>query len=214
MSFDPLAPHYRWLESLIAGRLLQQARTRWIHHLPQPQKILLAGEGPGRFLEIIASLWPNARFYVIDASSAMLNQARNAWLHHQTSEARVHWIHAALPLSMPPIENCDLIATHFFLDCFPPDTLEKTIHRLGQAASKTASWLISDFHIPPSGWRRTRSRLLLNLMYPAFQFLTQLPANHLANPAPYLHQSGFKLHKQQLSNHQLIRSEWWQRPSP
>jgi ubiquinone/menaquinone biosynthesis C-methylase UbiE len=211
MSFDPLAPHYRWLEKLLAGTLLQQARTRWIHHLPHPKKVLLAGEGPGRFLEIIAPLWPKARFYVIDASAAMLSQARKTWLHTQPSEHRVQWIHASLPLASPPTQNCDLITTHFFLDCFTPDLLQKTIQCLSQAASNNASWLISDFNLPASGWRRARSKLLLNLMYPAFQLLTRLPANHLANPNPYLAQAGFSLHNQSLSNHQLIRSEWWRR---
>lgn len=214
MSFDPLAPHYRWLEKILAGPLLQQARTRWIHHLPPPNKVLLAGEGPGRFLEIIAPLWPTTRFCVIDASAAMLSQARNTWLHTQPSEDRVEWIHASLPLTSPPTRDCDLITTHFFLDCFTPNLLKNTIHCLSQAASNTASWLISDFNVPPSGWRRTRSKLLLNLMYPTFQFLTRLPANRLANPNPYLAQAGFSLLNHSLSNHQLIRSEWWCRSSP
>jgi ubiquinone/menaquinone biosynthesis C-methylase UbiE len=211
MSFDPLAPHYRWLEKLIAGPLLQEARTRWIQHLPQPKKVLLAGEGPGRFLEIIATLWPHTHFCVIDASTAMLTQARNAWLRSQPSEDRVQWIHASFPQCTPPTRDCDLITTHFFLDCFTPRLLEETILCLGQAASQNASWLISDFHIPISGWRKSRSRLLLSLMYPTFKFLTRLPASQLVNPNPYLHQTGFTLRAQQLSNQQLIRSEWWQR---
>src|SRR5947207_3033135 len=50
MSFDLLAPHYRWMEFLLAGEKLHRGRTAFLDLIPPPEKILLAGEGHGRCL--------------------------------------------------------------------------------------------------------------------------------------------------------------------
>lgn len=37
MSFDRIAPHYRWLEAILAGNVLQRARTAWLAATPPPR---------------------------------------------------------------------------------------------------------------------------------------------------------------------------------
>ena len=53
MSFDLLAPHYRWMEWVLAGEKLQRCRTAWLEVLPAPARVLILGEGNGRFLEAL-----------------------------------------------------------------------------------------------------------------------------------------------------------------
>ena len=48
----------------------------------------------------------------------------------------------------PPVERYDLIATQFFLDCFPREQLGAVIEALQTALRPGASWLVSDFQIP------------------------------------------------------------------
>ncbi len=50
MSFDLVAPHYCWLETVGFGSVLQKARARWIETVPQPKRVLTIGEGTGHFV--------------------------------------------------------------------------------------------------------------------------------------------------------------------
>ena len=52
MSYDTLAPYYRWLEGFTFGGVLQRARCaglRWWKG-ESPRRVLLLGDGDGRFL--------------------------------------------------------------------------------------------------------------------------------------------------------------------
>src|ERR1041385_77794 len=53
MSFDALAPHYLWMEWLLAGRKLQRCRTAFLDEARAARDILLLGEGNGRFLQAL-----------------------------------------------------------------------------------------------------------------------------------------------------------------
>ena len=48
MNFDTLAPHYRWMEWILAGNKLQKARTRWLREIAGARRVLLVGEGSAR----------------------------------------------------------------------------------------------------------------------------------------------------------------------
>jgi hypothetical protein len=84
----------------------------------------------------------------------------------------------------PPAREFDLVASHFFLDCFPPEQLERLVGRLAGAAKPEARWLLSDFCEPPVGLGKWRARLVLEAMYLFFGW-THRPAcgpTHLAGP--------------------------------
>ena len=74
MSFDLLAPHYRWLETIVFGNALQKARTCWISNIPRPKRTLLLGAGNGRFLCELLQVHPDVD--CLDASERMLQLAR------------------------------------------------------------------------------------------------------------------------------------------
>src|SRR5882762_1835947 len=48
--FDRLAPHYYWMECVLAGRTLQRCRTAFLEQTRDATAALLIGEGNGRFL--------------------------------------------------------------------------------------------------------------------------------------------------------------------
>jgi hypothetical protein len=50
MSFDTLAPYYRALELVLAGKVMQQCRTAYLDQTTGVKRALLLGEGPGRYL--------------------------------------------------------------------------------------------------------------------------------------------------------------------
>lgn len=211
MSFDRLAPHYRWMEAILAGPLLQRCRTHFLTELkPIPQNILCCGEGPGRFLTACRQQFPDATITCVDSSARMLAIAKDQLLKVGPTNGNTEFIHENL-LKVVPRTGFDLIATHFFLDCFSPDQLAHLIPRLSAISTPTAQWLITDFQVAPSGWQRLRSQWLLRGMYRFFRAMTDLPAKKLTDPSPLLEISGWKLRRRQEFNHRFIRSDWWGR---
>src|SRR5687768_17611729 len=144
--FDRLAPFYRVMEAISAGDKLQRCRMALLDEIPPPAKILLAGEGHGRFLPECVRRFPGAQIVVVDSSERMLEIARS-----KVDSKRVEFVRAELPDWNTSHCGFDLIVTNFFLDCFPPAELARVIARLGELAAEEADWLVADFEIAPAG---------------------------------------------------------------
>jgi hypothetical protein len=211
MSFDGLAPFYRTMEILCAGRKLQRCRTAWLPEIPAPRSILLAGEGHGRSLEACLRQFPQAKIVAVDASAGMLEQARAGIGRANLNCSRVEFVQADLLTWNPPSEAFDLIVTHFFLDCFPEDQLAVVVSRLAAGARPDAHWLLADFQVAPSGAARWRSRCILAMLYAFFRLVTGLPASRLVCPEAALERAGFRRHRRREMEWRLLTSEWWQR---
>jgi ubiquinone/menaquinone biosynthesis C-methylase UbiE len=205
MSFDRLAPHYRWLERVLAGDVLQKARVAHLAALDEAQNILLVGEGPGRFLAALREHRPEVPITVMDSSPQMLAEARKVATGPTIFES------CDLADTALPTAHWGAVVSHCFLDCFAPPTLERVVANLAQAATPKADWLITDFAMPSTGWRRTRARIAHHLMYRAFRIAANLEAQRWTDPSPLLRAQGFELHRRTLSNHGLIRADHWRR---
>ncbi|HYD85203.1 MAG TPA: class I SAM-dependent methyltransferase, partial [Opitutus sp.] len=142
MSFDVLAPHYTWLERLLAGPRLQRARVAHLDALADCKHLLIAGVGHGHFLRTAAVRFPHLEILSVDASARMLAHAQ---LHTRSvpNPGRLQFEQATFPRFQPPLASFDAIATPFFLDCFPPDELATVIASLATAARPRARWLVS-----------------------------------------------------------------------
>ncbi len=211
MSFDLLAAHYGWMETVMAGGVMQRARVAHLDRLKGRQKILILGEGPGRFLAAALPALPEARFTCVDASAAMIAAARRR-LGPAASSDRIRWIHAELPGWLPaPEAGFDAVVTDCFLDCFPPDQLRVVIDGVAEACAPDATWLIADFGIPEDGWRRWRAQAIHALMYAFFRVVTCLPARRWTDPADYLSAVGFRCAARRDFEHGLVQSHCWER---
>lgn len=210
MSFDTLAPVYRWMEILAAGSKLQRCREAFLAEVPVPRQILIAGEGHGRSLVACRQQFPEAHLTCLDSSPVMLSQARRNLLRHGMTEEAVEFIHVDILNWSPPSGRYDLLITHFFLDCFRADQLEALVPLLASAAAPDASWLIADFQVAGSGWRRIRSRIILWMLYRFFHVTTQLSAHELTPADPFLKAAGFQQHRRSVFEWGLLKSEWWQ----
>ncbi len=74
--FDWLAPHYAWVEAVTFGGLLQWCRTALLPDLADARRVLVLGEGDGRFLAAFLASNRAAKVDVVDSSAAMLALAR------------------------------------------------------------------------------------------------------------------------------------------
>lgn len=206
MSFDRLAPFYRVMEFLAAGGKLQRCRTAFLDEIPVMRRLLLVGEGHGKFLPKCVRRFPEAEIVVVDLSQRMLEISRA-----QVSSDRVTFIHADFLEWDAPHGKFDLIVTNFFLDCFPPEELAAVVEKLGQLAAPDADWLLADFQIADAGLARWRSRVILALLYRFFRIVTGLRASALVPPDDALGRAGFTLHRQVIREWGLLKSEWWRR---
>lgn len=210
MSFDVLAPHYRWMELVSAGEKLQCCRTAHLARVPAVDRILILGEGNGRFLVECRRRFPRASITVVDASTRMIELARRRLSRHDVKLDGIDFICADALTWMPPAQTFDLIVTHFFLDCFRADQLEFLIPKLAGAAVPNAYWLLADFQAAAVGWRRQRSRVILWLMYRFFVAVTRLSARTLTAPDNLLERQGFQLRAREIYDWELLHSDWWQ----
>jgi cyclopropane fatty-acyl-phospholipid synthase-like methyltransferase len=208
MNFDRLAPYYDWMEAITAGGRLQRARTCWLDRLSGRERVLSVGEGHGRFSQAYAARYPEARLTVLEASGRMLAKARRRL---GSDASRVNW-HQGDVLRWDPGVNFDALVTCFFLDCFPPDTLERVVGRLASMASSEALWLVVDFAVPSRGAARGRALLVHWLMYSFFRHAVGLPARRLTPPDGLLRKHGFRLVARREFEWGLIRADLWHRP--
>jgi len=191
MSFDLLAPHYRWMEALCAAGQLQRCRTALLAELAAPQRVLVYGEGNGRFLVELLRRFPAAQMTVVEASAVMIDLARARLRRAGLAHSHVEFIHADALTWQPPVSAYDLIVTCFFLDCFREDQLQQLVPTIASAAAGGAQWLHADFQIAPAGLRRVCSRVIVGILYAFFRRVTRLPAHELVDVAPYLSAAGF-----------------------
>ena len=211
MSFDSIAPHYRWMECILAGEKLQRCRTRFLDEIPAPRNILFLGEGHGRCLAECCSRFPDASLTCVDASAKMLQLARRRMARVGLGERKVEFVHADILKWRPRDQSFDLIVTNFFLDCFRADQLERIVSLVSAVTTIEANWLIADFQTPASGLKRLRAQLIIWTMYVFFRVTTQIPAKRLAVPDTLLECAGFTRHRRIETEWGLLRSDWWRR---
>lgn len=209
MSFDRLAPHYRWMERLLAGSKLQRCRTAFLAEARDAERVLLVGEGPGRFLEAFLQVNKIAKVTCLDASAAMIAQAQKRL--DAVTLTRVEWIHGDALTWEPPPRTFDCVGTFFFLDCFAAAELAEVARRLATAATDDATWLIADFCEPSRGAARWRARAIIWLMYAFFQPVTHLSADRVHAPNAALERQGFRLRARMVSEWGLLHSDLWVR---
>ena len=213
-NFNPVARAYRWLEYLSFAGALERCRFHFLPALANyeatldtfPHRALAYGDGDGRFLARLLTLYPSLEADAVDASSTMLTL-----LQKRCPRATVHLADARI--FTPPHADYDLIVTHFFLDCLTDAEAAALAVRVAGYTRPGALWLVSDFHLPQHSPLNLPARALVRLLYLAFRLLTGLRPTHLPDHAAALAQAGFQRVAQQASLGGILISELWQRDS-
>ena len=201
MNCDLIAPHYWWIEKLGMGRTLERRRRWFLPEIQNTRRALLLGDGDGRFLKELLRHNAVVRADYVDLSRRMLKLARM-----RAGTARVSYREDDALAAEFPRNEYDLIATHFFFDCFNAGELEKLIGRTSEAARPGAQWIVSEFCVTslPAG-------LLVRALYLFFRITTGLKTRNLADHRPILRSHGFRLARASHSRGGLVVSELWER---
>lgn len=211
MNFDRLARVYRGLEFVLAGEVLQRARVAWLAETARAERILIAGDGPGRGAEAIRLAAPRAELTVIEQSPAMIAVARKRLARRGLAEG-VRWITADVrEVRAADLPAQDLIVTQFFLDCFDKRGVAQVVGGLAAMARPRATWLLADFRVPEAGWRRARAQAALALSHVFFRATTGLEARRVTPPDGELRRAGFSRRSRKMFSAGLVYSDCWTR---
>jgi ubiquinone/menaquinone biosynthesis C-methylase UbiE len=202
-NFDPLAHLYRYLEFAMFGRALWRRRIVYLPQLNASTRVLMAGEGDGRFLAAFLQENPLAQVDYFDSSAKMLALARRRTLAHLH---RVRYFQVDF-LDAPQLHTTyNAVVTHFFLDCFTNAELDRIIPLVAQAADTGAYWVVSEFSAKSFVWR-----ILIRGLYFFFGRTTGLRVTKLPSYHQILSATGFRLIKSETSLAGLLISELWVR---
>ena len=86
MNFDRIAPFYGPMERWLAGKCLHRCRTAFLGEIPVPRRVLMVGEGHGRFLGAFRERFPEADITVLDGSAKMLEISKARLADHRGVE--------------------------------------------------------------------------------------------------------------------------------
>ncbi len=208
MNCDPLARWYRWLEYIGFGRALERRRLAFLGETASARRVLVLGDGDGRFLAAFLRSNPHAEVDAVDSSARMLALARER-IGNDAARVRSH--HADAAVWQPPVAGYDLIVTHFFLDCFTDGELAALVPRLATFAAPRARWIVSEFHQPARGLAAWHASLWIAGLYAFFRLMTGLRVRRLPNHASALTAAGFRLEREIVTRFGLLTSQAWRR---
>jgi ubiquinone/menaquinone biosynthesis C-methylase UbiE len=191
LGFDRVARAYRALEYLAFGRDLENARFCFIRELAGCRRVLVLGEGDGRFLRRLMEASPDARVHCVDRSPAMLALAAARVAAAGTAD-RVTFEQADVLNAAFPPRAYDAVVTLFFLDCFTAAQVEAIAARLRPALGEGGRWLFADFALPAHGFLRWRARLWLKMLYAFFNWRAALAVRSLPPSEQILLSTGLR----------------------
>jgi len=211
MNVDPIAPWYEPVEHLFFGSALERRRNGFLGELKDVRTAISCGEGDGRFMSAFLQSNPYVRLTAVDASWRM-TQIGNRRVQRMNPEtrARAEYVCADVATFTPP-ESYDLIATHFFLDCFSTEVAARLIQHVATWAAPDARWIVSEFTQPATPVMRLWGDAVIRGLYAAFRVTTGLRTTHLPDYRPALTSVGFAMRKQVHAFGGLLVSELWER---
>ena len=162
-NFDSVARWYRWLEYAAFGRALERCRFALLPALEDARRVLILGEGDGRFLKKLLSINSIAQIDVVEASAGMMKLARGRLSNEEARRVKFH-LADARNWDFPEAEY-DAIVTCFFLDCFSIETLAHLMPSVAASIRPGGDWLVAEFRQPRKGISALRARLWLETMY-------------------------------------------------
>ncbi len=188
--FDRLSWCYAGLERMVFGGRLQACRTASLHALRDPRRVLILGEGDGRFVVELRRRCPAARIVVVDASAKMIRRARLRLLASggATDVAFVVADARFVDLDADPF---DAVVANFFFDCFEPSAQAGLLDRVERWLAPEGLLVLGEFVPAPTRAGRLWRRLLSPAMHVFFRAVAGITARRLQDIPAALRVRGF-----------------------
>ncbi len=215
MNCERIARWYRWLEYAAFGKRLERCRNYYLHSVSDASKVLMLGEGDGRFLKAFTAVSMRSDIDYVDVSAAMLTIARHRLARARgTEDGTVGFFRSDVQNEPLPGSSYDLVITHFFLDCFNDQEIDRIVSTIAGSALTNTRWLVSEFHQPIRGVWKYAALCILYVIYAFFHWTTGLESRRLPSYKSALILNGFFLEREQMFLKGLLVSQLWRREAP
>lgn len=209
LNFDPVARIYSLLERMVFGRSLERCRTSLLPTLRpmlQPgRRALFIGEGDGRFLQQFLERFPDASVDVVESSGEMIQIARK----RAGNPKNVRFLRYDILTMRLPEAGYDLIVTHFVLDLFSTEDIDRLVSEVLRLAPD-AGWLLSEFRVcPDTPIARWASLWMLGTMYRFFRITAGLKTRRLPDYATVFARHGLACRARREFWRGFIVAEFW-----
>jgi len=208
--FDRVARFYRAMEYLSFGPLLERCRCTHLAALAGARRALVIGDGDGRFTVRMLAANPQLHALAVDASPQMLRLLTKR-AERAGQRDRVAAACEDARTFVPRADGCDLVVTHFFLDCLTEDEAADLVARIRPHFAAGARWLVSEFDVPASNalgaWA---SRAVIAALYRAFGVLTGLAVREIPPWRRILADAGMQCRQSRSWLGGLLVSELWE----
>jgi len=189
VSFCRFARAYNFLEKLVFKDALEKTRFACLDSIAEAKRILLLGEGDGRFLAKLTSINPDCLVTVLDASPIMLALAKTRV--SAKFQGEVHFCKEDATKFRFPFERFDAVVSHFFLDCFTEKTLSALLEKFSSTLRPNGKWLIADFVEPsPKTLHFLPQFFCLRILYAFFRLTCGIEARSVVSPHKILRTHG------------------------
>jgi ubiquinone/menaquinone biosynthesis C-methylase UbiE len=168
-----VAPLYPLLERCVFGSRLDGARQAFFDAIVQADRILLVGEGNGRFLKSLLAHKRNGSVKVVEKSAVMVRLAKDRIRKLEEVPFDLAFIETDVR-EYNPANKFDCVVTHFLLDLFNPPAQRSVTHRIAELTTASGTWINVDF-LPA---RTLRGGILIWLQYAFFRLVSQIEARH------------------------------------
>jgi ubiquinone/menaquinone biosynthesis C-methylase UbiE len=169
--FDLVAPLYPALEQCVFGSCLNRARRAFFDAVVQADRILLVGEGNGRFLTLLLAHKNKGCINVVEKSAVMIRLAKERTRKLGEVRCDLEFIETDV-LEYSPADRFDCVVTHFLLDLFNPLAQRSLIRRIAEWTAPSGTWINVDF-LPA---HTVRGSILMWLQYAFFRMASRIQA--------------------------------------
>jgi len=165
--FDLVARIYPALERLVFGLRLDDARKAFFEEVVEADRVLLVGEGNGRFLKSLIARKRAGCVSVLESSKVMIRLAKNR--AGDSEKVGLDFIEADFRVYRPEHEF-DCVVTHFFLDLFNPPSQLAIIEKMAELIADGGTWINVDFVPARTLW----PGILMSLQYAFFRVVSRI----------------------------------------
>lgn len=194
---------------------MQRCRQMNVSEFATASKVLLLGDGNGRFSTHLLTQFPEIQITSIDASGSMLRQAKKRREKAEINEDRIHSIQQNILECAINQESYDVVVAQFFFDSFEQTQLEHIADKISKGLKANGKLIVSEFHIPTdTRIGNVRARITLGLLYTIFWLLTGLKTRRLADYQTVLANSGFNMVKSVFLSQKTLVSQVFRKTNP
>jgi tRNA (cmo5U34)-methyltransferase len=165
--FDLVAPIYPALERLVFGMRLDDARQAFFEEVVEANRVLLVGEGNGRFLKSLIARKRVGCVFVVEKSKVMIRLAKNR--AGESGKIGLQFIKADFRVYQSG-QQFDCVVTHFFLDLYNPPSQLAIIEKITEFVAEGGTWINVDFVPARTLWGST----LMWLQYAFFRVVSRI----------------------------------------